>query len=252
MKGLQQIIDDLKSMSNPEYTKKMDYFGIESTTALGIRNSVLKPYAKTIGKNQPLAEQLWDLKIHEAKLLTISLADPKKLTEKTVEKWVSEIYSWDICDGLGMKIFSKTPFGLAKAIDWTKREPEFEKRAGFATMIGIILDKKVPNSTVETFFPIIEREAYDERNFVKKAVNWVLRQAGKRNLELLQKGIECADRVHWQNTRSARWIATDALRELRSETVKERLKKRKKEERTRSPLCSPPIPISIGKKLTTA
>lgn len=228
MKTLQEVINDLREMSNPEYTNKMSYFGINSTSALGIRNSVLKPYAKTIGKNQRLAEELWNVEIHEAKLLAISLMEAKVTTIKSAEKWVSEIYSWDICDGLGMKVLSKASFALEKSMEWTERKPEFEKRAGFATMIGIILNKKVPNSTVEKFFPILEREAWDERNFVKKAVNWVLRQAGKRNLELNSKAIKCAENIYQQNSKAARWIATDALRELKSDLIKERLEKKEK------------------------
>ncbi len=228
MKNLKEIIQDLEEMANPEYTQKMSYFGIKSTTALGIKNADLKPYAKILGKDQKLAEELWGVNIHEAKLLAILLMEPKKLTIDTAEKIASEIYSWDICDGLGMKIFSKTPFALEKAMEWTEREPEFEKRAGFATMIGIILDKKVPDTTIERFFPILEREAWDDRNFVKKAVNWVLRQAGKRNLELNEKAITCAERIQRQNTKSARWIAADALRELKSEIIKERLENKEK------------------------
>ncbi len=215
-------------MSDPEYTSKMSYFGINSTTALGIRNSKLKLYAKTIGRNQALAEELWNINIHEAKLLAISLMKPKAVTPEAAEKWVSGLYSWDICDGLCMKILSRTAFALEKAVEWTEREPEFEKRSGFATMIGIILNKKTPNSTIEGFFPILEREAWDERNFVKKAVNWVLRQAGKRDLELNSKAIVYAEKIHAQKTKSARWIASDALRELRSEVIRERLEKKEK------------------------
>ncbi len=228
MKNLQEIINDLKEMSNPEYTNKMSYFGIDSTKALGIKNTVLKPYSKTIGKNQRLAEELWHVEIHEAKLLAILLMESKHVTVEFAEKVVSEIYSWDICDGLGMKIFPKTSFSLEKAMEWTERKPEFEKRVGFATMIGIILDKKIPDSTIEKFFPILEREAWDERNFVKKAVNWVLRQAGKRNLELNAKAIACAMKIHSQNTKSSKWIASDALRELRSDLIQERLEKKEK------------------------
>ncbi|MEP1097054.1 MAG: DNA alkylation repair protein [Cyclobacteriaceae bacterium] len=228
MKTSKEIIDGLKSMSNPEYTTKMSYFGIDSTSALGIPHSVLKPYAKTIGRSHELAAELWDFKIHEAKHLSILLMEPKKVTTTFAEKLVREIYSWDICDGLGMKIFSKTPFALEKATAWTERSAEFEKRAGFATMIGIILDRKVPDSTIAQFFPILEREACDDRNFVKKAVNWVLRQAGKRNIVLHPMAIKCGERIYAQNTKSARWIATDALRELRSDVIKERLMKKQK------------------------
>jgi len=228
MKTSKEIVEDLKSMANPAYTKKMSYFGIDSTAAFGIPHSVLKPYSKTIGRSHELAVELWGFKIHEAKHLAILLMDPKKVTPSFAQKLVSEIYSWDLCDGLGMKVFSKTPFALEKAIDWTERSAEFEKRAGFASMIGIILDRKIANATIEQFFPILEREAWDDRNFVKKAVNWVLRQAGKRNLELHPKAIKCAERIYAQNTKSARWIASDALRELRSEVIQERLTKRQK------------------------
>ncbi|MEQ9402970.1 MAG: DNA alkylation repair protein [Cyclobacteriaceae bacterium] len=228
MKTVKKILSDLNEIANPEYIEKMEYFGIVSTEALGIKNAILKPYAKNIGRNQLLAEELWDVKIHEAKLLSISLCEPKKLTAKKAEQWVSEIYSWDICDGLGMKVFPKTTFGLKKAIEWTTREPEFEKRVGFATMVGIVLDRKVPDETIEAFFPIMEREAWDERNFVKKAINWTLRQAGKRNLSLNKKAIACAERVLAQDTKAARWIANDALRELKSDLIQERLMKKGK------------------------
>ncbi|MEP5610775.1 MAG: DNA alkylation repair protein [Cyclobacteriaceae bacterium] len=228
MKTSQEIIDDLRSMSNPAYTKKMSHFGIDSTSAFGIPHSVLKPYAKTIDRNHELAVELWDFKIHEAKHLAILLMDPKKMTASFAEKLVTETYSWDLCDGLGMKIFPKTSFALEKAIKWTERSAEFEKRAGFATMIGIILDRKISDSTIALFFPILEREAWDDRNFVKKAVNWVLRQAGKRNLVLYPLAIQCGERIYAQGTKSARWIASDALRELRSDAIQERLRKKQK------------------------
>ena len=226
MKSVSEIVQELQSMANPEYTQRMSHFGIASSHALGIKNADLKPYARQIGKNQALAEALWKEPIHEAKLLATLLAEPKKLSEEVAEKWIADLYSWDICDALGMKAFPKTSYGYEKAFEWTKRKSEFEKRAGFATMVGIILDKKVSDEEIESFFPIMEREAWDERNFVKKAVNWALRQAGKRDLTLNKKAIQCAIRVKEQNTKSARWIASDALRELKSEAVQERLKKK--------------------------
>jgi len=206
--------------------EKMAHFGIDSTQALGIKSADLKPYARTIGKNQELSEALWNQPIHEAKHLAILLAEPQKLPEEIAEKWIRELYSWDLCDGLGMKVFPKTSFGLKKVSEWAKREREFEKRTSFATMVGIILNSKVADSIIETFFPIIERESCDDRNFVKKGVNWALRQAGKRNLSLNQKAMECAERIKSQGTKTARWIATDAIRELKSDKVKERIKKR--------------------------
>lgn len=231
MKTVEEIIEDLHRMANPTYIKKMEYFGIDAGQALGIMNGDLKPYAKTLGKSQEVAEVLWQYPIHEAKHLSILLSEPLKLSEGIAEKWVSQLYSWDVCDGLGMKVFSKTSFGMIKAVEWTTREPEFEKRAGFATMVGITLNRKISDALIESFFPIFELEAWDERNFVKKAVNWALRQAGKRNLELNKKAIECAERIKLQNTKAARWIANDALRELKSETIQERLEKREQKKR---------------------
>lgn len=218
-------------MANPAYVERIEYYGIDGGQALGIKNGDLKPYAKTIGKSQSLAEELWQQPIHEAKHLSILLTEPKKLTMEKAEAWLVEVYSWDICDGLGMKVFPKTSFGLEKAIEWTSRKAEFEKRAGFATMVGITLDKKVPDSTIASFFPLMEREAWDNRNFVKKAVNWALRQAGKRNLSLNKSAIECAERIMAQETKSARWIAHDALRELKSNTIQERLQKKEQKKR---------------------
>lgn len=230
-KTVEEILTDLQAMANPEYIKKMEYFGINGDQALGIMNADLKPYAKTVDRSQVLAEALWQQPIHEAKHLSILLTEPKKLTEETAEKWVAQLYSWDICDGLGMKVFPKTSFGMKKALEWTTRHPEFEKRAGFATMVGNTLNRKIPDSSIESFFPIIMREAWDERNFVKKAVNWALRQAGKRSLYLNKKAIECAEGIKSQDTKSARWIANGALRELRSDVIQERLEKKEQKKR---------------------
>ena len=228
MKEIKEILSDLKDLENPEYISKMQHFGIEPRNALGIKSAQLKPYAKTLGKNQELADNLWNEAIHEAKLLAILLMEPKKITEIKAEKWVKELYSWDVCDGLGMKIFPKTPFAIEKAKEWCRRKNEFEKRAGFATIVGITLDRKISDDIIEEFFKEIEEEAWDDRNFVKKAVNWSLRQIGKRNLELNQKAITVAERVLTQETKSSKWIAKDALRELKSHIIQERLKKKHK------------------------
>lgn len=228
MKSKEEIIADLHNMSNPRYVQKMEYFGIVGAQALGIKHAMLKPYAKTLGKDQTLAEVLWNEKIHEAKHLSVYLAQPTKISLEVVEKWISELYSWDICDGLCMKVLPKTPYAYEKIADWSTREREFEKRAGFATMVGIILNRKVPDKDIEAFFPLIEQQTWDERNFVKKAVNWALRQVGKRNLNLNKKAIECAQRIKSQSSKAAKWIASDALRELRSTMIQERLARNEK------------------------
>ncbi|MFK7951646.1 MAG: DNA alkylation repair protein [Ekhidna sp.] len=228
MKSVEQVMIELESMADPEYISKMEYFGIKKgTSAYGIKHAVLKPLAKEIGKSQELANELWNQPVHEAKLMAIHLSEPKKFAEETAEKWTSECYSWDMVDGIGMKILPKTEFVYFKIDEWSFREPEYEKRMAFAAMVGVSMhQKKTPDTRIAEFFPTIEREAWDDRNFVKKAVNWSLRQIGKRSLELNKQAIEVAKRIKSQDTKAARWIANDALRELRSDKIQERLIKK--------------------------
>jgi 3-methyladenine DNA glycosylase AlkD len=226
VKTLKNILTDLHEMADPEYIAKMEYFGIKAgTVALGIKNAYLKPYAKELGKSQELANKLWDENLHECKLLAIHISEPKKFAEKMAEKWTSESYSWDLVDAIGMKIMPQTDFAYRKVEEWSKREPEYEKRMAFATMVGLSLKgAKQPDEKIQQFFPIIEREACDERNFVKKAVNWALRQIGKRNIQLNAQAIEVAERIKVQDSKSARWIAAGALRELKSDKIQAGLK----------------------------
>ncbi|MEQ8904917.1 DNA alkylation repair protein [Ekhidna sp.] len=226
MKSLEEILADLHSMANPEYITQMEYFGIKGGQALGIKNTVLKPYAKKIGRNQELANELWQQTLHECKHLAILLAEPKLFTEEIAEKWTRDCYSWDLVDGIGMKIIPQADYAFRKVEDWSTREAEYEKRMAFATMVGLSLKgAKQSDEKISSFFKIIEREAWDERNFVKKAVNWALRQIGKRNSSLNKEAIRVAERIKAQSTKAARWIAADALRELKSEKVQERLHK---------------------------
>ncbi|WP_425392616.1 DNA alkylation repair protein [Ekhidna sp.] len=225
MKSVEEILDDLQRLADPKYVSQMEYFGIRGGKALGIKNAVLKPYAKEIGKSQNLANNLWDQPIHECKHLAILLSEPKLFTEEVAEKWTSECYSWDLVDGIGMKILPRTAFAFKKIREWSRREPEFEKRMAFATMVGLALKgAKQTDEKIVQFFPIIEREACDDRNFVKKAVNWALRQIGKRNLNLNAQATEVAERIKLQDSKAAKWIAADALRELTSTRVQERLR----------------------------
>ena len=212
-------------MANPDYVSRMEYFGIKGAPeALGIKNEFLKVYAKELGKDQTRAEELWNVPIHECKHLATLTCEPKKLTEAVAEKWTAECYSWDLVDGLGMKIIPLTSFAFRKVEEWSRREPEYEKRMAFALMVGIVIRlKKESDKRIAEFFPIIERESWDDRNFVKKAVNWALRQIGKKNLNLNQLAIESAERIKMQDSKAARWIASDALRELKSDKIQTRL-----------------------------
>jgi len=225
----QSIIKKLHALANPENVKGMARFGISSKNTLGLSMPVIRVLAKEIGKNHELALVLWDSKIHEAKILAGLIDIPKKVTEKQAEEWVKDFDSWDVCDQVCMNLFDKTDFAFPKAIEWTQRKEEFVKRAGFAMFASLAVHaKKADDKIFEEFLVCVFNEAEDERNFVKKALNWALRQIGKRNLYLNKKAIECCEDIlkNYSNSKSARWIATDALRELQSEKVKERLEKK--------------------------
>ena len=209
------VLKDLQALTDPDYKAGLSRFGINNETALGIKLPILQQYAKQLNKNHSLALELWKTKVNEARLLAIFLANPKEFTMALMEQWVADFDSWDICDQACARLFTRTPWAYSKAIEWTSRMPEFEKRAGFVLMATLAIhDKKAPDTAFTQFFKLIEKEAGDERNFVKKAINWALRQIGKRNINLNQAAIIIAHRMYQQPHKSSRWIATDALREL--------------------------------------
>jgi len=203
----------------------MDRAGIKAQNALGIRVTHLRQIAKKIGKNHELALQLWDSKIHEAMMLAAIIDEPKKVSSEQMEKWVADFYSWDICDNAISSCFRKTSFAWDKVNAWVISKPEYEKRAGFA-MIAILAvhEKKEPNATWLQLFPTLKEGAKDPRNFVKKAVNWAIRQIGKRNLALNAATIIFCNELLDMEEKSAQWIAKDAIKELKSEAVLNRLR----------------------------
>ena len=187
----------------------------------------MRKIAKEAGKNHELAQQLWSSGIHEAKILASMVDDPMLVTEAQMETWVGDFDSWDVCDQCCNNLLRKTRFAYQKAAEWSSKDKEFVKRAGFVLMASLAVhDKKAQDRQFEEFLQIINREASDSRNFVKKAVNWALRQIGKRNLHLNRRAIEIAQGIGGMDSRSAKWIASDAIRELTSEAVQEKLKKR--------------------------
>lgn len=225
---VEEILKKLKSLSNPKNVEGTARFEINPKNTYGVSIPVLRKMAKQIGKNHQLAQQLWDSDIHEARILAGLIGEPDKITEKQMEEWVGDFDSWDVCDQVISSLFDKTAIAFRKAIEWSKRKQEFVKRAGFVTMACLAVhDKKANDKKFEQFFPFIRREATDERNFVKKAVNWALRQIGKRNLSLNRKAIETAKAIQKIDSKSAKWIASDAIRELTSEAVQKRLQNKK-------------------------
>src|SRR3989339_203355 len=224
MSNAKDIIKKLESLGSAKNREGMARFGINTETACGVPIPALRKLAKQIGKNHELAIELWQTKIHEAQILASLLAEPEKLTEKQMEEWIKDFNSWDVCDQVCMNLFDKTTIAYKKAGEWSARYDEFEKRAGFALMAALAAhDKSAPDKNFIKFLPIITRKSGDDRNFVKKSVNWALRQIGKRNLLLNKLAVKTAEEIKKIDSKTAKWVAQDALRELTSASVQKKL-----------------------------
>ena len=220
------FLDKLKALSDPKAVEGMARFGINPENTYGVSIPNLRKIARETGKNHALAQELWASGIHEARIIASMIDDPKMATEEQLESWVKDFDSWDVCDQCCMNLFKKTGFAYRKAVEWSERDEEFIKRAGFVLMACLaVSDKKADDKQFEPFFPLVKREAGDNRNFVKKAVNWALRQIGKRNLNLNRRAIETAEEIQSMDSRSAKWIASDAIRELTRRAVQEKLRR---------------------------
>ncbi|NOU42101.1 MAG: DNA alkylation repair protein [Methyloglobulus sp.] len=214
--NLQQVISCLHALADPEKIAiKERKFGIKTQNALGIYHKDLKDLAKEIGCDNKLAIDLFDTGIYEARILCSKIYDPECIAEQQMDQWVKTFENWEICDSFCMGFFAKSKHGLSKAFEWSENEHEFIKRAGFVIMAAYgFADKAAVNEVFEQFFPIIEREVDDDRIYVKKAVNWALRNIGKRNVDLNKQAIVVAKRVLANNGKSAKWIASNAIAEL--------------------------------------
>ncbi len=229
MDTVDQVMMALQSKAKPENLEGMARFAIVGDRRMGVSVPEMRKIAKSIGKNHQLALDLWDTGVPEAMIVAGMIADPDALTEQEMEDWVVDINSWDICDQVCMNLFEKTPLADKKIRDWSTRDEEFVKRAAYALIACLAWhDKEAGDEEFIEYFPIISAGATDERNFVKKAVNWGLRNIGKRNLNLNARAIEVAHQINQIDSRSARWIASNALRELESDKVQERLSKKEK------------------------
>jgi len=220
----EQILSRLQELANPKNVEGMASFGINPENTFGVPVPTLRSIAKEAGRDHRLAAELWRSGVHEARIIAPLVDEPARVTEKQMERWGRDFDSWDICDLCCNNLFRKTEFAHATAREWCTRDEEFVRRAGFVMMAVLAVhDKAAPDSRFTLYLTAIRRGATDERNFVKKAVNWALRQIGKRNLALNRKAIEAAERIATLDSKGARWIAADALRELRSEKVREKL-----------------------------
>ena len=225
-----EILRKLESLGSPENVAGMERFGITAPRSFGIATPVLKELAREVKKQTPdrhsLALQLWETGNYEARAIAFFIDDPRAVTPEQMEDWASDFDNWATVDGTCCYLFCRTPFAYRKVFEWAERDDEFVKRAAFSLIAYLAVhDKKADDDELAPFFSLIERHADDDRNFVKKAVNWALRQLGKRNLELNELAVATAERIKRQDTKAARWIASDALRELTSEKVRVRLQK---------------------------
>ncbi|MDD5503071.1 MAG: DNA alkylation repair protein [Candidatus Thermoplasmatota archaeon] len=224
-----EIIEKIKSMANPRNVEGMARFGINSKNTYGVQVFKLRAIAKEAGKNHELAQLLWDSQIHEARIIAAYVEDPKIVTEAQMEKWALDFDSWDVCDQVCSNLFDRTEFAWKKAFEWSGRKEEFVKRAGFVIMAVLAShDKKAPDSKFVELLPIIKRESCDERNYVRKAVNWALRGIGKRNMDLNKAAIAMAKDIAKIDSKTAHWIAADAIRELEAQKTIERICRKNK------------------------
>lgn len=226
--NLTDILAELESLGSPANVAGMERFGITTAKVFGISTPDLKKFAKVV-KNaaedrHSLALGLWKTGVYEARAVAFLIDDPKQVTREQMNAWAKDFDNWATVDGACGYLFCRTPHAYEMAVEWAAKEAEFVKRAGFSLIAYLAVhDKKAPDDKLAEFLPLIEKHADDDRNFVKKAVNWSLRQIGKRSLGLNGLAIEAANRIKQQDSRSARWIAADALRELTSDAVRQRL-----------------------------
>lgn len=220
--NLQQVLKRLEVLADPEKIAiKERKFGIKTHNSLGIYHKDLKVIAKEIGCNNDLAVALFDTGIYEARILCSKIYDPACITEQQMTHWVQTFENWEICDSFCMGFFAKSKHGLAQAFAWSEQDSEFIKRAGFVIMAAYgFADKTADNAVFEQFFPMIVREVNDDRIYVKKAVNWALRNIGKRNVDLQEKALVVAHRILAMDSKSAKWIARNAITELEKPYVK--------------------------------
>ena len=224
-----EILFYLESKGSPRNVAGMARYGIVSVKAYGAPSLVITDLARSLGKNHGLARDLWKTGIFDARILAAFVEVPDRVTEPQMERWVLDFDNWAICDGVCLHLFDKTPHAYAKAFTWSARQEEFVRRAGLVLMAVLAVhDKKAPDDVFRKFLGIIKMRATDERNFVKKAVNWALRQIGKRNLTLNRAAIAAAREIARRESPAARWIARDALRELESAAVQRRLRAKAK------------------------
>jgi 3-methyladenine DNA glycosylase AlkD len=219
-----EVLSILKKNGSDAVIEQMKYFGNKSQKAFGNKAPFLRKLQKQIGTDHALALSLWNTGFHEARIIAALIADPNLVTKDLMELWVNEFDTWGICDACCGELFCYTPYAISKSYEWSTRKKEYVKRAGFVLMTELALhNKNLDDKIFIDFFPVIIRESTDERNFVRKGVNWALRQIGKRNIRLHTKALAVAKTLSTQNDATARWIGNDAIRDLNSDSMQRRI-----------------------------
>jgi 3-methyladenine DNA glycosylase AlkD len=212
---LDEALAALRAHARPEQLDGMARFGLTGEGRLGLAVPVLRMLAREFRRDHELALALWDTGIPDAQILAGMVAEPARLTVEQMDHWVAGLRAWDVCDQACLNAFVKSPLGWDAIPRWTAREPEFEKRAGFALLaVAAVHQKQRPDADFLARLALVEAAADDERNFVKKAVNWALRQIGKRSDGLREPALAVAQRLCERDSKSARWIGSNARREL--------------------------------------
>ena len=221
-----EIIKELRKNYNSRNVEGMKRYGINVEKAFGLNAPFMRAFAKEIGTNHELALELWESGYHEARHIAAMIADSNRVTKSFMNKWVRDFNSWDICDGTCSNLFRKTPYAVEKIFEWCDKKEEFIRRAGFSLLCYVAVhDKKRDDKDFLQFFSLIRKHSLDERNFVKKAVNWSLRQIGKRSKYLNKEALILAQEISTLDSKSARWIAKDAIRELTDPKILSRIKR---------------------------
>jgi 3-methyladenine DNA glycosylase AlkD len=219
------ILERLRALGNSANLPGMARYGIEVSNAVGVTIPTLRAIAKETGHDHALALALWRSGMHEARILASMIDDPSRVTVRQMDAWARAFDSWDVCDQVCANLFDRTPHAVDRVFAWAERPETFVRRAAFATMAALTVHRPdLGDDELRAFLPAIEAAADDDRNYVRKAVSWALRQIGKRNPALNADAVATAEAIRARGTRAARWIASDALRELTGERVRRRLR----------------------------
>ena len=231
---LDDVVEALRERADPSRLDGMARYGIDTSRAIGVSMPEIRAVARSVGRRHALAQQLWATEIHEARILASMVDEPDRVAPSQMDRWARDFASWDVCDQVCSNLFARTPYAYEKAAQWSSTRAEFVKRAAFSLMASLaVRDKDADDDAFVAFLPLIVSGAHDERNFVKKSVNWALRQIGKRDRRLNASAIATAEEIRAIDSRAARWIAADSLRELRSDGVQARLRSASRTETTR-------------------